>query len=242
MRNLRNLRLSLGFLCLLIPCAAWAAPSSCPETPVQALALPHLKAALKAGRPVVIAALGSSSTWGAMARDIGDSYPARLQDDLAKLLPGSEISVINRGIGGQDAAREDRRMARDVLALKPTLVIWQVGANAAAWRENVGEFSDLVSQGLLRLQAARVDIVLMDNQRSIRLLASQDDAPINHALLRLARAHDASLFSRDALMRAWQKSVRSPEAFLAADGMHMNDRGYACVAAALADSIAKAVQ
>ncbi|MCF3946088.1 MULTISPECIES: SGNH/GDSL hydrolase family protein [Acidiphilium] len=227
---------------LLLPAAVWAAPPACPPAPVQQLALPHLKAALMAGEPVVIAALGSSSTWGAMAHDIADSYPAELQDDLATALPGAEISVINRGISGEDARREDARMARDVLALRPTVVIWQVGANAAARREPVGQFSLLVRRGLRRLRHARADIVLMDNQRSHHLLASPENARINAALARLARRHHASLFSRDALMRAWQASGARLDDFLASDGLHMNDRGYACTAAALARSITDAVR
>ncbi|HEX7388663.1 MAG TPA: SGNH/GDSL hydrolase family protein [Acidiphilium sp.] len=206
------------------------------------LALPHLKAALKAGEPVVIAALGSSSTWGAKASDISDSYPAELQDDLADLLPDAEISVINRGVSGQDAKGEDARMGRDVLALRPSLVIWQVGANAAMWHEPAGKFSTLVETGLDRLSDADTDIVLMDNQRSRILLASPENAPINDALARLARRYHASLFSRNALMRAWQDAGVPEKDFLAADGLHMNDRGYACTARALAQSIVEAVR
>ncbi|OYW02178.1 MAG: GDSL family lipase [Acidiphilium sp. 37-64-53] len=240
MRNRRFLRIFV--LLLGVPVAAHAAPSACPRAPVQHLALPHLKAALKAGQPVVIAALGSSSTWGAMAHDIADSYPAELQDDLASLLPDSEISVINRGVGGEDAGREDKRMARDVLALEPSLVIWQVGANAAARRESIRHFTDLVRRGLHRLRAANADIVLMDNQRSRELVASPDNDKINAALAALARAPGLSLFSRDALMRQWQANDPPLADFLAGDGLHMNDRGYACTAAALAAAIVQAVK
>ena len=244
MRNrlVRVHTLSLLLPVLFLPVAVWAAPRACPAAPGQKLALPHLKAALKAGQPVVIAALGSSSTWCAMARDIADSYPAELQDDLATMLPGAEISVINRGISGEDAKREDARMVRDVLALRPTVVVWQVGANAAARRESVSHFTFLVRRGLRRLHHAHVDVVLMDNQRSRILLASPDNARINAALARLARRHHASLFSRDALMRAWQASGAPLGDFLATDGLHMNDRGYACTAAALARSITDAVR
>jgi lysophospholipase L1-like esterase len=219
-----------------------AAQIACPAAPVQPLALPHLKAALQAGTPIVIAALGSSSTWGAMARDIADSYPAELQDDLATLLPDAEISVINRGVGGEDAGREDKRMARDVLALEPTLVIWQVGANAAARQEHIHHFSGLVAHGLQTLQAAPTDVILMDNQRSRQLLASPDNARINAALATIAAAHHVSLFSRDRLMRQWQADHTRLAGYLAGDGLHMNDRGYACTAAALAAAIVQAVR
>jgi acyl-CoA thioesterase-1 len=243
MRNLHNPWKTV-LAAILLAAALRDAPvarAACPPAPVQALALPHLRAALAKHEPVVIVALGSSSTQGAMATDTGDSYPAELQDDLSRLLPRDEISVINRGIGGQDAGREDARMGADVLALRPDLVIWQVGANAAARREQPSHFARLVRLGLRRLRAADADIVLMENQRSRILLASGDDAPINAALARLARRHKVGLFSRDALMRAWVNSGAKPEALLAPDGLHMNDRGYACLARALAQSIYRAV-
>ncbi|MGC9269580.1 SGNH/GDSL hydrolase family protein [Acidiphilium sp.] len=244
MQNRRRSRVLVPLLLasLLAPPRARAEPAACPVVPVQHLVLPHLKAALKAGQPIVIAALGSSSTWGAMAHDIADSYPAELQDDLARLLPEAEISVINRGVGGEDAGREDQRMARDVLALEPTVVIWQVGANAAARREGIGHFDRLVRRGLQRLRAAPADVILMDNQRSRLLVASPDNRRINRALARLAASEHASLFSRDRLMRDWQRSGAALDGFLATDGLHMNDRGYGCTAQALATAITRAVR
>ena len=44
-----------------------------------------------------------------------------------------------------------------------------------------------------------------------------------------------------ALMRAWEATGTPYAAFLAPDGLHHNDRGYACLAAALARSIQDAV-
>ncbi|MGC8469599.1 MAG: SGNH/GDSL hydrolase family protein, partial [Acetobacteraceae bacterium] len=201
--------LAFSVLCVLVAAApgARAAPA-CPAAPRQALALPHLKAALAAQRPLVIVALGSSSTAGAMATDPADSYPAELQDLLIHALPAAEVSVLNRGINGQDAAREDGRIGRDVLAVRPQLVIWQVGANAAARNEDPARFRALVARGLARLERAGVDIVLMDNQRSRWLLDSPDDARINAALAALADPPRVNLFSRDRLMRAWAAGGR----------------------------------
>jgi hypothetical protein len=45
------------------------------------------------------------------------------------------------------------------------------------------------------------------------------------------------VFSRTRLMRAWEAAGTSPLDMLHADGLHHNDRGYACVAQALAQSI-----
>ena len=46
-----------------------------------------------------------------------------------------------------------------------------------------------------------------------------------------------SLFSRGALMDRWAAAGVPPDALLVGDGLHHNDRGYACVADALAEAL-----
>ena len=50
------------------------------------------------------------------------------------------IAVLNRGIGGQDAPEELARLQADVIAVRPQLVIWQVGANGAMRNADPAEF------------------------------------------------------------------------------------------------------
>ena len=92
-----------------------------------------------------------------------------------------------------------------------------------------------------KLQAAGIDVVLMDNQRSPRILASGKDAEFNQALAEIAHETGASLFSRDRLMQSWALDGTPVAEFIAADGLHQNDQGYHCVARALADEIAAAL-
>ena len=47
----------------------------------------------------------------------------------------------------------------------------------------------------------------------------------------------AGLFSRDALMARWERDGHPRGGFIAPDGLHHNDRGYACLAEALASAI-----
>jgi acyl-CoA thioesterase-1 len=214
------------------------AEGSCPAAPALAtLALPHLRSALNNGVEGVIVALGSSSTQGAMASNLGHSYPAILQGVLTAGLPAAHIAVINRGIGGQDAAEELARMEADVLAIRPQAVIWQVGANGALRNVDPGVFQDLVTNGVRQLQAAGIDVILMDNQQSPRLLAKADEAVYDHELAQVASETGATLFSRRALMRAWRSEGFAFADFIAVDGLHHNDRGYLCVADALARSM-----
>ena len=235
-RTARAWALAIALIAAAAPALA-AEPPCPPDPPMPVLHLPHLRAALDAGQPGVIVALGSSSTEGVMASGPNDTYPAELQDALEHARPGWQIRVINRGIGGQDAPRELARMDRDAIALDPQVVIWQVGANAALRHADPVAFRRLVMAGIARLRAHEIDVVLMDNQRSPRLLARPEDGVFDQTLAEVARQTGVGLFSRDRLMRGWAAAGDPPAEFIAVDELHHNDRGYACVAHALARAI-----
>ncbi len=226
---------------LLAPCLAWSAPmiqgAACPAARISALALPHVRAALARNHELIIVAFGSSSTVSWMASDIGHSYPAILQDELNDRLPAAHIAVINRGIGGQDVRQEVARLATDVLPIRPQLVIWQVGANDVLRREDPLLFGRKLREGVVALQAAGIDVVLMDNQRSPRIMAVGEDNTIDSVLARVADQTGADLFARSALMDQWRAEGYPYAAFVAADRLHHNDRGYRCIADALVQSI-----
>ena len=209
----------------------------CPRSHRPALDLPAVKQALRNNAEIIIVALGSSSTQGWHSTDIAHSYPATLQAELQAALPASHVAVINRGVGGQDATEMVPRLTADALAVRPSLVIWQLGANAAMRRVDPNVFRDLVSQGVATLQASKVDVVLMDNQRSPVVLASPDRAAFDQALSDVAARSGAGLFSRGTLMDQWQAEGHPYSEFVSDDGVHHNDRGYRCVAKALAGSI-----
>lgn len=216
--------------------------SVCPPGPTVALSLPRLHDAIARKEPVVIAAFGSSSTRGTAASDRVHAYPAILQAELTRRLSGVHVAVINRGAGGQDASDELVRLGRDVIALRPQLVIWQVGANAVLRNVDPAAFRVTVAAGVKRLQEFGADVILMDNQRARRILDAPRRAEIEQALAEAARATDTGLFSRSALMDRWRAEGYGYERFLAADGLHHNDLGYRCVAEALAEAIVAALR
>jgi lysophospholipase L1-like esterase len=172
-----------------------------------------------------------------MASDPGHSYPAILQEQLAVALPDAHIAVINRGIGGQDAAEELARLDVDVVAIRPQLVIWQVGANGALRNADPALFRATVTTGVHRLLAAGADVILMDNQRAPALLAKEREAVFDQVLTEVAAETGAALFSRHTLMAAWQREGASLAEFIAPDGLHHNDHGYRCIASSLAQAI-----
>ena len=228
----------LGLCALLLLGATPAlAAGACPAAPITPLNLPHLRTTLVRAQEAVIVALGSSSTLGVMASDAAHSYPAVLQRALSTELADGHIAVINRGIGGQDAREELARLDADVLALRPQVVIWQVGANGALRHSDPEEFRQRVTEGVGKIRAAGADVILMDNQQSPRLLARADEPLFDQVLAQVASETGASLFSRRALMQAWEQGGAPSAEFIAADGLHHNDRGYYCVATALAREI-----
>ncbi|HEY1410724.1 MAG TPA: SGNH/GDSL hydrolase family protein [Rhodopila sp.] len=227
---------------LLLVSAASHAGGICPgDPPMGKLALPHLRAAVNDRTEGVIVALGSSSTEGAMASDSAHTYPAILQAALNKALPAAHFAVINRGIGGQDAPEELARLDTDVIAVRPQLVIWQVGANGAMRHADPTEFHTLVEEGVERLVKAGIDVVLMDNQRSPRVMAAVDHIILEDSLAHVARETNVNLFSRSHLMDAWSDEGSKPGLFIASDGLHENDLGYLCTTQALARQIVTAV-
>ena len=185
----------------------------------------------------MIVAIGSSSTRSWLATDPAHSYPAVLQEALEAALPHDHIAVLNRGVSGQDVTEELARLDTDVIAVRPAVVIWQVGANGAMRSADPAAFRLLVTAGVARLHAIGADVILMDNQRAPRLQAAPDNPAIEHALYDVARDTEAELFSRSELMDEWAASGFPYKLFLSSDNLHHNDLGYRCVAQALAASI-----
>jgi acyl-CoA thioesterase I len=234
-----------AFLCcaagLLAPIATQAG-STCPADPaMDKLVLPHLRAAVVGGSEGLIVALGSSSTQGVMASDTAHTYPAILQAALNKALPAAQFAVINRGVSGQDAPEELARLDTDAIAVHPQLVIWQVGANGAMRHADPSEFHRKVEEGVDRLLKAGIDVILMDNQRSPKVLAAVDHIILEDSLRQVAQETGANIFSRSHLMDFWSDEGAKPGLFTASDGLHHNDLGYLCVTQALARQIIVAV-
>ena len=232
-------------VCLLtlaasLPALADPGPTDdCPATNISPVSLPRVRQVLHNNSELTIVAFGSSSTQGWHATSIAQSYPAVLQAELSAALPGAHVAVINRGIGGQDAAEMVPRIGTDVLGVHPSLVIWQVGANGAMKDRDPDAFYRLVIGGVHTLQDAGVDVVLMDNQRAPVILAAPHHAEIERAVAVASARTGAGLFSRGALMDNWQSAGHPYTEFMSEDGIHHNDRGYRCVAKALASAIVK---
>ncbi|HEX4828827.1 MAG TPA: SGNH/GDSL hydrolase family protein, partial [Xanthobacteraceae bacterium] len=203
--------------------------------------LPRTARLLVSGEPIKIVALGSSSTFGAGASASAASYPSRLAEELARHFPGHEITVLNRGVNGDEAADMLARLDRAVIAEKPDLVLWQVGTNSVLRDKAVLPHASLLHEGLARLKATGADVVLIDPQYAPRVIAKPNIDGMVSLIATTAKAEHVSLFHRFDLMRHWYETEHLPfETFVSPDGLHMNDWSYACLAKALGMAIAEA--
>jgi lysophospholipase L1-like esterase len=244
-----------GFLALLpaqaqVPGSALAVgtnaiqPAACNVTLDQVrfdLPLVHTARVLAAGKRLKIVALGSSSTYGAGASTSAASYPSRLVDELSRRFPGHDITVLNRGVNGDEAADMLARLDTAVVAEQPDLVLWQVGTNSVLRDKALLPHAPLLHEGLTRLKATGADVVVIDPQYAPRVISKANCQGMVSLIATTAKAEHVSVFHRFELMRRWRESESLPfETFVSSDGLHMNDWSYACLAKALGVAIAEA--
>jgi hypothetical protein len=206
-----------------------------------------------AGRgPIKIVAVGSSSTEG-----VGGivPYPYRLEMALRERFKNHDpkwmIDVLNRGKGGEEAPLQLKRFDTDVLAEHPSLVIWQVGANAIFHNDqfDVDDVAAKIATGLSQLRDLPMDVVLMDMQYAPALVgADKIKLAERMGLLITAAAGTAgvNLFRRFDLMRHWRvdDNIAFEDMIWNGDGLnlHQNDWSTRCVSQALDSAIAGAMK
>jgi lysophospholipase L1-like esterase len=205
--------------------------------------LPHVAGKLANKQPVTIIAFGSSSTQGFGSSRPEYTYPSRLAAQLRRHYPASDITVINAGRGGEDAPEMMKRIKSAVLDASPDLVIWQVGTNAVIRGLDPGETERLIDEGVGMIKAANADVVLVDPQYSPRVNERTESANrMVRALKKIAELRHAGVFPRFEVMRQWHEDQQIGfDKFVIADGLHMNDWGYACFAQLLGDDIIRSV-
>ena len=219
-------------------------PCRAPKTRTKFMgALPHVAGKLAAGKPVTIIAFGSSSTVGFGSTKPEFTYPNRLAAQLRRQYPSANINVINAGRGGEDAPEMMKRIKTAVLDANPDLVIWQVGTNAIIRNLDPAETERLVDEGVGMIKAANADLVLVDPQYSPRVNERAESANRMVAFLRkVAELRRVGVFPRFDVMREWHEAQAMEfDKFVIADGLHMNDWGYACFAQLLGDDIIRSV-
>src|SRR5215813_1607381 len=229
-----------------LPPAAAATPPALRCTAPEAVtrfkvSLPNTARAIRRGDALVIVAIGSSSTQGIGASDLAHTYPALLAEELQRRWPRLTVTVVNKGVGGEDAEQMLARFPRDVLPYRPQLVIWQTGSNSALQNRDVQGYEHTIREGIARLKAAHMDVILMDPQYAPRILGRPLHKAIVDTIGEVSNDLKVALFRRFAVMRHWVTSGQyRMEDIISQDQLHMNDASYHCIARLLADSLASA--
>src|ERR1700692_1266859 len=182
-------------------------PSQIPVVPIPfEHGLTHFAQSLTRGQAKIVA-IGSSTTAG---KGNIEAYPERLLSFLQTEYPNAGITMVNKGVGGQEAPVELQRFAKDVIAEQPDLVIWQVGTNAV-WQSpdqktpSFDETTAAIRDGLVKLRdETAADVILMDLQYVPAVLtpAKKDKATaMVEAISELARDAGVNVFRRFAFMK-----------------------------------------
>ena len=199
---------------------------------------------LGANKPVRLLAIGSSSTEGVGASAATKSYPAQLERELRAAWAGRKVEVVNAGIGGETAdetlARLERLLAEPG---RPALVLWQVGTNDALKGGDEAPFRSLLQRGISLVRSAGSDLVIVDQQFFPRIADLARYERYVAMVNAVAGEHGVPVFSRYRLMKLWAE--RDPALLarmLSADGFHMGDLGYHCMADALGRNVTESVE
>lgn len=200
--------------------------------------IPGLARVFKTAKTIRIVAFGSSSTWGAGASAADKTYPARLQAGLNARFKGRMFEVVNRGRSGEFATDMLERLERDVLALKPALVIWQTGVNDAMRKVDPDAFRRTVDMGLAQMRAQGIDVILLDQQffpGSVKVAGYRKYLDL---IRDIGAAHGVPVFKRYELMAHLVESSQfTVDELLAPDHFHLNDTSYDCLGNVLAGAI-----
>lgn len=224
------------------------APQGCPVSADFVVAndgLADSRAAVASGRLTVLA-MGSSSIEGAGASRPELGFVPLLEAGLERRLPGVEVTVINKGIGGETARDTRLRLEREIAAGQPDLVIWQLGTNDILRDRSMDDVFADFRTGETVLAAAGVDVLLIDPQRLPEATTNPGFNGRNPALGEMSRLIDLegsrvgyAVLHRFEAMSGW---TGLPGGGVGPDDLHLNDAGYACWAETTAEGLAAALR
>ena len=209
------------------------APQTCdvPDSLVSTdSALNKVADAIKANRPLNIFVIGSRSSTIVSADS--NAYPARLVAALKEKLPQATINLSVEIQVKRTAEEAAPGFAKLLEGRKPTLVIWQTGTVDAMRSVDPDDFRSAVEEGVVALQNAGADVILINPQYSprtetmISLPAYLDNMRV------VALRHDIPLFDRFAIMHQWNDQGDF-DLFSAAHGIDLAKRVHDCLGRAL---------
>jgi len=202
--------------------------------------LPKVADAIKSGRALDILVVGSrSSTLGTSNTSDASAYPGRLQAALREKLPSVVVNVSVELQVKKTAEEAASGFVKLLEGKNPILVIWQTGTVDAMRSIDPDDFRAAVDEGVVALQNAGVDVILMNPQYSPRTETMISAAPYLDNMRVVAQNHDVPLFDRFAIMNSWNDSGDF-DLFSASRGLELAKRVHDCLGRALSQFVMNA--
>lgn len=191
------------------PALAQDGPSACPFRDgalPPAIALPASKQAVLQRQKLVLMAMDGAPMAISSIADATQTYPARLQAHLTRLLPGIEVVLANRAQPNRSARSMARRLAEDVAALRPDLVIWASGGREAMRNTDIGAYAGVLEAGIAATRAAGADVVLVGTQFAPGWAAIPNIEAYRDVIRIVGELTGVPVFPRFELMRDWHEA------------------------------------
>ncbi len=218
------------------PLRAEDAPQSC-DVPDNLLAtesaLPKTAEAIKAGKLDILVVGSRSST---IVSADASAYPARLQAALQAALPKLNVNLSVEIQVKKTAEEAVTTFPKLVEAKKPTLVIWQTGTVDAMRSVDPDDFRSAVDEGVVALQKAGADVVLINPQYSPRTETMISVPPYIDNMRAVAQEHEVPLFDRFGIMHQWNDQGDF-DLFSTTHGIDLAKRVHDCLGRALSKFI-----
>ena len=195
--------------------------------------------AIKNARPLNVLVVGSRSS--TITSSGASAYPAKLEEALKERLPSIPVNLSVEIQTGKTAEDVAAGLVKLVEAKKPTLVVWQTGTVDAMRSVDPDDFRGAVDEGVVALQNAGADVVMVNLQYSPRTETMISAPPYLDNMRVVAQQHDVPLFDRFAIMRHWNEAGDF-DLFSNVHGTDMAKRVHACLGRALSKFVLDAAR
>ncbi|MBR0691694.1 SGNH/GDSL hydrolase family protein [Bradyrhizobium lablabi] len=192
--------------------------------------LPRVADVVKRGQPLNVLLVGSRSS--TIPTQEASAYPAKLLAALKDRLPSVQINLSVELYPSKTAEETHASLVKLVEAKNPTLVIWQTGTVDAMRSIDPDDFRSAIDEGVVALQNAGTDVVLVNLQYSPRTETMISAPPYLDNMRVVAQQHDVPLFDRFAIMRYWSEAGDF-DLFSTSHGVELAKRVHACIGRAL---------
>ena len=196
--------------------------------------LPKVADAVKSGRALDILVIGSRSS--TIPASEASAYPARLQAMLKEKLPALTVNVAVELQAKKTAEDVAAGLSKLLEGKQPVLVVWQTGTVDAMRSLDPDDFRGAVDEGVVALQNAGADVILMNPQYSPRTETMIAPEPYLDNMRVVAQQHDTPLFDRFAIMRQWNESGEF-DLFSTVRGIDLAKRVHDCLGRALSSFV-----